>query len=296
MTAKLYLKYMRGLGTLLSVFLLACSSGPPEQKAPPTLPVTQPPPISMDTLPIAYLLGKFEPDNDSNFVPLVKPYAAGSALNQYLHKETFAAFKEMYEAAQTEGISLRILSGTRNFDYQKSIWEGKWSGKRLQNGKNLAQEVPDPQARALEILRTSSMPGTSRHHWGTDIDLNAFNNGYFKSGEGARVYEWLQSHAAQYGFCQPYTDKALNGRTGYEEERWHWSYKPLAQQYLRAYEATISESAIRSLRGNQKLCGGRQCPMPLVVNDVYLWMGPLKVIDFFAGNTGVVTSKRTQGF
>ena len=82
-------------------------------------------------------------------------------------------------------------------------------------------EVPEPVERARMILTYSSMPGTSRHHWGTDMDLNKDNNGYFATGEGLKVYEWLQAHAHEYGFCQPYTPKGPNRPEGYNEEKWH---------------------------------------------------------------------------
>ncbi|NJK84501.1 MAG: M15 family metallopeptidase [Saprospiraceae bacterium] len=52
--------------------------------------------------------------------------------------------------------------------------------------KTAAATTPNPQERALKILKYSSMPGTSRHHWGTDIDLNSFSNSYFEQGEGKK--------------------------------------------------------------------------------------------------------------
>jgi zinc D-Ala-D-Ala carboxypeptidase len=54
-------------------------------------------------------------------------------------------------------------------------------------------------------MQYSSMPGTSRHHWGTDVDLYALDDIYFTYGDGKIVYDWLLANAANYGFCQPYT-------------------------------------------------------------------------------------------
>ncbi len=53
------------------------------------------------------------------------------------------------------------------------------------------------------------MPGTSRHHWGTEIDLNALNNKWFENGKGLKVYQLAYKNAAQYGFHQPYTAKNI---------------------------------------------------------------------------------------
>jgi LAS superfamily LD-carboxypeptidase LdcB len=154
----------------------------------------------------------------------------------------------MSAAARKEGVTLTIVSATRTFDAQKKIWEDKWTGKRLVDGENLSK-MTDTVARALIILRYSSMPGTSRHHWGTDVDLNSLNNSYFEGPEGSRVYNWLVKHAATYGFCLPYTSKS-GGRTGYEEERWHWSYMPLAGPLLAEYRRQVATADITGFRGS----------------------------------------------
>ena len=148
----------------------------------------------------------------------------------YLRKATNAAFEKMQAAAQAEGVLLRIISASRNFDDQKAIWERKW--KSLSH-LNSAQE------RALTILEYSSMPGTSRHHWGTDMDLNALDNAYFDSGEGKKTYDWLLKNAHRFGFYQPYTPLNISRPTGYKEEKWHWSYLPIAHQMLSEYRQRV---------------------------------------------------------
>ena len=195
-----------------------------------------------------YLLGKFDPSADPRFIPLTSAYAQGSALNGYLRKEAFGAFRKMTEAAKKEGVNLFIISATRNFDAQKKIWENKWNGKTKVEGKDLTT-IDDMKERARLILLYSSMPGTSRHHWGTDLDLNSLDNHYFSFGDGLKIYQWLSAHAGEFGFCQPYTSKE-NGRTGYEEEKWHWSYLPLSKSLLEEYKKQISYDDIDGFEGN----------------------------------------------
>jgi D-alanyl-D-alanine carboxypeptidase len=196
-----------------------------------------------------YLLGKFDPATHPQFVKLKDEHAQGSARNGYLRKETYKAFIKMYEAAKKEGIELVIISATRNFESQKRIWENKWNGRTKVEGKDLTT-VADKKERARLILLYSSMPSTSRHHWGTDMDLNALENSYFESGEGLKIYQWLQAYAAEFGFCQPYTSKA-GGRTGYEEEKWHWSYLPLSGMFLQQYKQQIQYTDIRGFAGSE---------------------------------------------
>lgn len=192
----------------------------------------EPKPANVDapTIPSqTYLTGKFNPAKHPDFVKVDAKYTDGDPY--VLHKETYAKFEAMHAAAKADSVQLVIVSATRNFNRQKQIWEAKWKGQRLLEGKEKANEAyPDPAVRARAILRYSSMPGTSRHHWGTDIDLNALNNAHFKSGKGKKVYDWLVANAADYGFCQPYTPKGVERPQGYEEERWHWSYLPIATQ------------------------------------------------------------------
>ena len=210
-----------------------------------TMPASPRPPV----VPLAYLLGQFEPGQDSLFVRMDDAHTGGSARGGYLHREAYAAFREMHAAARADGITLTILSATRNFTYQKRIWEDKWEGRRPVGGRNLAQTVADPLERARIILRYSAMPGTSRHHWGTDFDLNAFENSYFQHGKGLAEYEWLRTHAARFGFGQPYTEKGADRPAGYEEERWHWSYLPVAKAYLAAYRAQVRPEMVTGFAG-----------------------------------------------
>ena len=184
-----------------------------------------------------FVLGKFDYKNHDLFEK-VKPNHTSKTI--YLNKEVYHAFLRMHAKAKTDGISLKIMSGTRNFSEQKAIWERKWKKYASLN----------PFDRAQKILEYSSMPSTSRHHWGTDIDLNSLTNSYFETGPGAQVYAWLLKHANSYGFYQVYTEKN-NGRTGYNLERWHWSYMPLASHYLDYYNTHISYSDISDFKGSE---------------------------------------------
>ena len=157
----------------------------------------------------------------------------------------------MYDSAKKDGISLLIVSSTRNFINQKSIWEGKWKGNILCNGKNLVKEFTDPVQRSKYILKYSSMPGTSRHHWGTDIDINSTLLSTFETGSGKKVYEWLKNNAYKFGFCQPYTEKDSLRTTGYEEEKWHWSFYPVSSALLLDYKKLISYDDIKGFAGSE---------------------------------------------
>lgn len=197
-----------------------------------------------------YCMGRFEPKSHADFELIPIQYADRDGM--YLRKDVFVAFKAMFEAAKKDGIQLQIRSATRNFDYQKGIWERKWTGATtLSDGTNVAKDIALPKEKALKILEYSSMPGTSRHHWGTDIDLNSFSNSYFEKGEGKVLYDWMQTNAAQYGFCQPYTAKGPDRPHGYNEEKWHWTFRPLGSEITAFAREYLKNQMISGFKGSE---------------------------------------------
>ncbi len=190
------------------------------------------------SIPKEELLGQFDQSAHPDFVLIDQAYTSKSGL--YLRKEVYASFQRMADQASKDGIRLTIVSATRNFNYQKGIWERKWDRPKYMGWQELNK--------TKDIMRYSSMPGTSRHHWGTDVDLNQLENSWFEDGEGKKVYDWLTEHAEEYGFHQVYTSQT-NGRTGYLEEKWHWSYLPLAQKLTEQAELRLKNEMIEGFKG-----------------------------------------------
>jgi LAS superfamily LD-carboxypeptidase LdcB len=93
------------------------------------------------------------------------------------------------------------------------------------------------------------MPGTSRHHWGTDIDINSVEPDYFETPYGRNVFRWLQVNANKYGFAMPYNSRQEGRLLGYEEEKWHWSYLPLSRLMMQQYISVVHYSDIAGFEG-----------------------------------------------
>lgn len=243
---------------ILLLFIISCNSKsitpPAEKQSVVVIPDTPIHPIDTvevkpahEEFTVDYIMGHFDPSKHPEFVQVKIQHADREGL--YLRKDTYAAFEKMYNHALKDGVRLQIRSATRNFNYQKGIWEAKWTGTKLiESGENLSKTTPDPKERALKILRYSSMPGTSRHHWGTDIDLNSFENSWFAEGEGLNIYNWLKKHASTYGFCQPYS---AGREQGYLEERWHWSYMPVSQKLTALAKKELKNEMIKDFQGSE---------------------------------------------
>ncbi len=166
----------------------------------------------------------------------------------FMRPDVLIAFEKMVSAyekdreAAKNSEKLVVKSAFRsNFD-QKVIWEEKFTGKRKMK-KSI--ESKKPEEIVSIILEYSSAPGTSRHHWGTDLDLNSFENSYFeKGGKGEFLYTWLQKNAKSFGFCQPYNELSERENKGYFLERWHWSYQPISSKLMEDWLELYKEKKI----------------------------------------------------
>lgn len=170
-----------------------------------------------------FLAGNFNPASVHCFESVNDAGISVDNRRHYLHRETLEALEKLYTAFKEEhpDIHFYIRSSTRNYQHQRGIWERKW--RQLDRKDRSDYDI------SAEIMRYSAMPGTSRHHWGTDFDINELNNSYYEKGDGRIIFQWMKKNASDFGFCMPYTP---DRDTGYAEERWHWSYKPLASRYL----------------------------------------------------------------
>ena len=190
-----------------------------------------------DVPPMRELMGMVKPSEDDAFAEL--PARVSSRSGLYLRDEACQAFIRMYDAAAIDGLTLTALSATRPFHHQASIWNRKWNRPQAMG--------MSPIERARDILQYSSMPGTSRHHWGTDVDIFSLEPSDFERGEGARILAWLREHAEQFGFVEVYTKE--EGRPGYQPEAWHWSYLPLSGPFLRAINEAYRKENLPEFEG-----------------------------------------------
>lgn len=153
-----------------------------------------------------------------------------------LRPEAAQAFERLKTAAQKDGISIQVVSSYRDYNHQNRIWERKY--------KRFRESGLTPIKAIEKIIEYSTIPGTSRHHWGTDLDLIdgtpkvtgdvLVPSKFHGTGQFCRFKEWMDDHASEYGFYLVYTD-AVN-RKGFKYEPWHFSYKPLSQGYLKNYK------------------------------------------------------------
>ncbi len=172
-----------------------------------------------------------------------------------LQKEAFDAFQDMKKAALKEGITIKIVSGYRSFNRQKNIWNRKYN---LYISQGLV-----PNEALQKIIEYSTLPGSSRHHWGTDIDIidasveapkNLLNEiNYDENGPYFELKKWMDINSKSFGFYLVYTKNT--DRKGFKYEPWHYTYKPLSGPMLNAFKKIdlIAFYNDLKLNGNQYL-------------------------------------------
>lgn len=177
-----------------------------------------------------------------------------------LHREVLAPFLALRADAAVAGFDLAVDSAFRGFERQLSIWNRKARGELA---------VLDAAAEPLEIdrlsdrelvhaiMRWSALPGASRHHWGTDIDVfdaRARPDGYEielipeeveEGGMFAPLHEWLDDRIRSgraHGFFRPYD----RDRGGVAPERWHISHGPTAAELMDSFSVGTLHATLES--------------------------------------------------
>jgi LAS superfamily LD-carboxypeptidase LdcB len=177
-----------------------------------------------------------------------------------VHRDVVQPFRELRAAAAADGFDAAILSGFRSFDKQLSIWNRKARGELAvldSSARPLDIATLTPRELVFAVLRWSALPGASRHHWGTDIDvydsaarpdgyeIELIPAEYEGSGMFAPFSAWLDARIANrssFGFFRPYD----RDRNGVAPERWHLSYAPLASRFSQMLSADLLRQTIQS--------------------------------------------------
>jgi len=163
-----------------------------------------------------------------------------NALDKPVHQGLVNPLSDLMASAEKAGFNLKIASGFRDFDRQRLIWNAKANGLRPvldDKSKPIDTQRVSKTELLFSILRWSALPGTSRHHWGTDVDiydasqitiddLQLIPQEYLQGGPCGAMCAWLRSRNHE-GFFWPY-DKDSGGVA---PEPWHLSFKPLSEVF-----------------------------------------------------------------
>jgi len=183
-----------------------------------------------------------------------------------LREAAYNAFLAMKKAAYSAGFDIKMVSSYRDYYRQEAIWNRKYINYTDIDGLSPTQAI-------AKIIEYSTIPGTSRHHWGTDIDIV---DGYQKASGDVLLTEkfeeggpfeafkkWLDKNANSFGYHLVYTDNYF--RKGFKYEPWHYSYAPLSKPML----AQFRRVNILKLIGNETFEGSQNLTRSILKDYIH---------------------------
>jgi LAS superfamily LD-carboxypeptidase LdcB len=201
----------------------------------------------------------------------------------HVHREIVQPLQQLISDAKQAGFQLQVASGFRHFDRQLLIWNDKCSGKRpILNDSGNVIDIDSLSAieKVHAILRWSALPGASRHHWGTDVDiydaaampsdyqLQLHPDEYTGTGLFTPMMFWLDNYLKQESspdFFRPY----MQDKGGVSPELWHLSYRPIAKRYEQQYSLSLLQGYLSSLPP-MGLASGQSLKEPLEKQSIIL--------------------------
>ncbi|WP_020208319.1 M15 family metallopeptidase [Gilvimarinus chinensis] len=171
--------------------------------------------------------------------------------NCKIHPTALPALQSLTSICGQSGSGLGIASGYRSFERQLAIFNAKARGERkVLDDRGCAVDLKCLSVREqlFAILRFSALPGASRHHWGSDMDVfdpMAMPAGYQvqltmaeceEGGVFGALHRLLDEHLPHSEFYRPYA----RDLGAIAPEPWHLSYAPLA----RAYEKVLTRDLL----------------------------------------------------
>lgn len=172
--------------------------------------------------------------------------------HHFLQAQAMKAFQGLQQSAVKHGFNLQPASSFRDFARQQLIWNGKFNGERKVHddaGNALGLTHLDDWQKARAILRWSALPGASRHHWGTEIDI--FDPDLLPQGQSLQLEPWeyeqggyffelsefLTENLPHFDFNLPFMQMPAEKKIG--REPWHISYMPLAEKAKQLFSAEV---------------------------------------------------------
>lgn len=121
-----------------------------------------------------------------------------------IHKGVYPYITAMVDAAQKDGVDLRVWSPFRSYATQAELFR-----------KQVERVGGDEELAATVVAR----PGTSEHNTGLCADFNMVSDAF----EDTEMYRWMVENAEDFGFVMRYSaDK--QEITGVIHESWHWRF------------------------------------------------------------------------
>lgn len=146
----------------------------------------------------------------ADYVPyhLVSLPVRGTVRGMQLRQEAAEAIKQMFDAAERDGLTLYVKSAYRNYQTQKTMYENRLEKYNVDDG-------------------VVAYPGSSDHQTGLAVDILNYawtrQTGMRPEFSQTEEAKWLEANCARFGFILRYMEDKSDV-TGIIFEPWHFRY------------------------------------------------------------------------
>lgn len=145
------------------------------------------------------------------------PNLSGDDLLQTRALEAWRVLKDM---AKKDNVNIRILSGYRSPELQRSIFNSRLNATGATTSQVAAGQA---DSKVDYVLTTTSVPGYSRHHTGYTVDFQC-GSGTLEAFSSSACFSWISKNnyenAKKAGFIPSYPPGVL--KQGPEPEPWEY--------------------------------------------------------------------------
>lgn len=147
-----------------------------------------------------------------------------------VQKSVINDWENMRQAAARDGVIMSITSGYRSIEQQRQLF----LNRLLSQGATVRSIVEGKADSAvIEVLKTTALPGYSKHHSGYTIDLLCSGTA-FDDFKESQCHTWLSANnyeqAFKYGFIPSYPEDA--DLQGPEPEAWEYVWVGVENLYF----------------------------------------------------------------
>ena len=175
-----------------------------------------------------------------------------------VHEKILPDLINLKNELKAHGINLGLVSGYRSYDQQLKIWNEKALGLRKiydDHHQEVIITKLSPEEILNAILRFSAIPGLSRHHFGSDMDIYDQN-----IKESKLVQLSVMETMTDFHLLNHHINELLNNSDNFgnvffrpyqnnvgkiSEEPWHLSHTITSKKYTDQYDIKVFNQNIQ---------------------------------------------------
>lgn len=148
----------------------------------------------------------------------------------------------LINAAKKDGLTMRVVSGYRTYEYQADCFE-RWVERQLKENPHWTRAKAEKKTNQF-----SAHAGHSEHQLGTVVDILSDENDYkfFLTDQKLKFVGWVAKNAEKFNFKISYPKDSEE----FEYEPWHLRWFPKLP--TRSFKHTLLAASYRKIKSRKK--------------------------------------------